>query len=412
MSELILETEFASGVGVTNHVAHGVVDPQSEAFLTVGADGFKLSGVQDAIDDAKTAATAYTQSEIQKLDVTGDTAVAGQYVAAIEETDGVVAVKTRANVSEAVLNNYAKGSDATAVAATDTVNEAISKLENQVDAAKAAATTKVEKDASASHLTLSSSTAADGSVTYTIGEDDIASKTALDAEIAARKAVDGQNGQTYTANAGANYISSATSLNDADVKLDAALGVLNNNMADLADALEATAATLTDMIEEEAQERAEAIENEASARTAADKALDERLHKIEDEYITAVTVNGVHATVTDNAADVTIQADDIELGEAVTGTTDGVSFDASANTQDVFQKIVDVLNQSVAGSYTGVTTNDGSIIANPQTNGQDLSVRVKELGLPDVQAGQTTEIKKDANGALYGVMYWIDEETA
>ena len=123
MSELVLETEFGSGVTVTDHVAHGVVDPTSESFLTVGADGFKLSGVQDAIDTA-----------ISGLDFTTDAAVAGQYVAAIEETDGVVAVKTRANVSEAVLNNYAKGSDATAVAATDTVNQAISKLENQVDA--------------------------------------------------------------------------------------------------------------------------------------------------------------------------------------------------------------------------------------------------------------------------------------
>ena len=37
MSELVLETEFGSGVTVTDHVAHGVVDPTSEAFLTVGA---------------------------------------------------------------------------------------------------------------------------------------------------------------------------------------------------------------------------------------------------------------------------------------------------------------------------------------------------------------------------------------
>lgn len=216
MSSLVLEAEFASGITVTNHIAHGVVDPTSEDFLTVGADGFKLSGVQNAIDTA-----------ISGLDVTDDTAAAGQYVAAIEETDGVVAVKTRANVSEAVLNNYAKGSDATAVSATDTVNQAISKLENQVDAAKAAATTKVEKDANASHITLTSSTAADGSVTYTIGEDDIASASALTAEIAARKAVDGQNGDTYAANASATYISGATSLNDADVKLDAALKALD-----------------------------------------------------------------------------------------------------------------------------------------------------------------------------------------
>ena len=291
MSELVLETEFASGVTVTNHVAHGVVDPTSETFLTVGADGFKLSGVQNAINTA-----------IQALDVTGDTAVAGQYVAAIEETDGVVAVKTRANVSEAVLNNYAKGTDATAVAATDTVNQAISKLENQVDAvdglvdalsaktftvatssnasiatavtaaadgtksvdlitdadkikmsgftstgtslsaittddsiatafekaelaidaAKAASSTEVvEGTDTGNNMTITPATSAtDGHVTYTISLSDVASASALTAEIAARKAVDGQTGQTYAANTGANYISDAISLNDADIKLD------------------------------------------------------------------------------------------------------------------------------------------------------------------------------------------------
>ena len=220
MSELVLEAEFASGVTVTDHIAHGVVDPASESFLTVGGAGFKLSGVQDAID-----------AKVNALDVTGDTAAAGQYVAAIEQTDGVVAVKTRANVSEAVLNNYAKGSDATAVAATDTVNQAISKLENQVDAAKAAATTKVVEGTDAgNNMTITPTTSAtDGSVTYTVDLADVASKTALDAEIAARKAVDGQNGDTYAANAGTNFISDATSLNDADVKLDAAIKALSGD---------------------------------------------------------------------------------------------------------------------------------------------------------------------------------------
>lgn len=53
ISQLVLEAEFASGVTITDHIAHGVVDPQSEEFLTVGAEGFKLSGVQNAIDLAK-----------------------------------------------------------------------------------------------------------------------------------------------------------------------------------------------------------------------------------------------------------------------------------------------------------------------------------------------------------------------
>ena len=50
-------------------------------------------------------------------------------------------------------------------------------------------------------------------------------QSALDAEIAARKAVDGQNGQTYVANENTNYISEATSLNDSDIKLDSAIKV-------------------------------------------------------------------------------------------------------------------------------------------------------------------------------------------
>lgn len=223
MSELVIEAEFASGVTATNHVVHGVVDPTSETFLTVGGDGFKLSGVQNAITSA-----------IEALDVTDDAAVAGQYVAAIEETDGVVAVKTRANVSEAVLNNYAKGSDGTAVDATDTVNQAISKLEVQIDNAEAAAKTVVAEGTDVGdNMSIVETAGDDGHKIFTINLTDVASKDALDAEIAARKAVDGQNGQTYAANTSANYISGATDLNDADVKLDAALKASDDNIAQL-----------------------------------------------------------------------------------------------------------------------------------------------------------------------------------
>ncbi len=67
MSELVLEAEFASGVTVTDGIVHGVVDSQSEDFLTVGANGFKLAGVQDAID----AAMASGKTEINTT-VAGD----------------------------------------------------------------------------------------------------------------------------------------------------------------------------------------------------------------------------------------------------------------------------------------------------------------------------------------------------
>lgn len=153
VSAFLSESEFGDGLEVSNagvvsvKLGQGLkfgdeaknksinvkIDSDSESFLTVGDNGVKLTGVQNAIN-AKVAA----------LDVTDDNVVEGQYVAAIQETDGIVSVKERANVSEAVLKNYTKGSDASAVAASDTINQAISKLENQVDAAKAATTAAIE----------------------------------------------------------------------------------------------------------------------------------------------------------------------------------------------------------------------------------------------------------------------------
>lgn len=221
VESFLQESEFQDGLLVDNHQVKVKIDADSEkdsqetpvSFLSVGEKGLKLSGVKEEIT-----------RKIEALDYT-DTAVTGQYVTEVNEADGKISV-ARANVSDAVLNGYSKGEKPTdtAITATDKLKDAIAKLEHQIDNAKAAATTKVEKDAQASHLTLTSSTAADGSVTYTIGESDIASKTDLDAEIAARKAVDGQDGQTYTANKDANYISAVTSLNAADVQLDAILG--------------------------------------------------------------------------------------------------------------------------------------------------------------------------------------------
>ena len=73
-------------------------------------------------------------------------------------------------------------------------------------------------------MTIVPTTGDDESVTYTVNLTDVASKAALDAEIAARKAVDGQDGQTYVANANSNYIKAVDSLNAADVQLDAILG--------------------------------------------------------------------------------------------------------------------------------------------------------------------------------------------
>jgi len=228
--------EFGSESG-ENKSLNVKIDSTSESFLTVGANGVKLAGVQDAID-AKVAA----------LDVTTDTAVAGQYVAAIEETDGVVAVKTRANVSDAVLTGYAKGNapaaGSEAVAATDDVKGAIAKLEHQVDAAKSAASSAhsvVEHAQANTHVTVSGAANANGGMTYTVTESDIASaqglaneitraqnaETAIDTAVGLTKASGSETRSfTPTTNYGGSGASAATSVMDNMQKLDTALDAL------------------------------------------------------------------------------------------------------------------------------------------------------------------------------------------
>lgn len=184
------ESEFEDGLEVDNHVVKVKKDVSSETVvteynddgtvktnsdvITISASGIKIANIQAAINAA-----------IGTLDVT-DAAVAGQYVSTVSETNGKISV-SRLDISAAPLNNYSKGSDATAVDASDTINAAIGKLENQVGAAKAAAKTVINTTVdgeSASHMTITkNSTAADGHDVYSFSLADVASKDALELEV-------------------------------------------------------------------------------------------------------------------------------------------------------------------------------------------------------------------------------------
>ena len=390
MSELVLEAEFASGVTVNDHIVHGVVDPTSESFLTVGANGFKVSGVQDAID-----------AKVNALDVTDDTAVAGQYVAAIEQTDGVVAVKTRANVSEAVLTNYSKGTDATAVAATDTVNQAIGKLENQVDKAKAAATTKVVEGTDAgNNMEIVPTTGADSSVTYTVNLTDVASKTALDAEIAARKAVDGQTGQTYAANTGATYISGASNLNDADVKLDAALKAVADRS----------------VVESGSVENYVSLDVATDATGKTTIKIDDTALKTAIEAMDLAVVSGTGAAIVSvseedgkvSATTGNVDTDHVVLASGLTGTS--VSQAAGTNESTVLQQIVNAIDNLGGNALTAVTSTGNTLsVGTPSGNEQNIEF-LKETATDTTVADGHLGLAQNANHEWYGVMYWINEE--
>lgn len=205
------ESEFEDGLEVANHVvkvkkdissetvvteydADGTVKTNSDV-ITISASGIKIANIQAAINAA-----------IGTLDVT-DAAVAGQYVSTVSETNGKISV-SRLDISAAPLNNYSKGSDATAVGASDTINAAISKLENQVDAAEAAAKTVINTTVngeSASHMTITKdSTADDGHDVYSFSLADVASEDALEAEVSRAETAE----KTLAESIGCAYIDS------------------------------------------------------------------------------------------------------------------------------------------------------------------------------------------------------------
>ena len=140
---------------------------------------------------------------------------------------------------------YAANTSAKHISAATSLNDADIKLNNAITAE-----TKARQDAiDALDATVSSSTTNVGVTvvqtngkleSVTLTQTDIASAAALTAEIAARKAVDGQTGQTYAANTSAKHISAATSLNDADIKLNNAITAETKARQDAINALDKT----------------------------------------------------------------------------------------------------------------------------------------------------------------------------
>ena len=238
LSHLILETEFASGVTFSNGVAHGVVDQTSENFLTVGDNGFKLAGVQDAINTAISGLDATVGS----TSVENDKHVAVQVV---EDAGKLTALTVTENdiASKSLLDGLS-GKTVTEVASSNgsikaTLSDAADKtkhLDIITDASKIKMSGFTSTDA-LSDITESSSVKdalleVDKVITekaevISTALNDLeatkAEKTALAAEIATRKAIDGVYGDVYTADTNATYIRGAYSLYGADQALDRAL---------------------------------------------------------------------------------------------------------------------------------------------------------------------------------------------
>lgn len=243
ISTFLAESEFKNGLEVVDHVVNVKVDEASEKFLSVGANGVKLSGVQTAINTAANkAATEVVEDAAGHVTVTKSAGANGQAIYTIGENDiasdaALTAEVTRAKAAEDAIKagvglndngGYVTPDGNHYLSSATNVMEAIVKLDTQA-----------HTDA-----------------------------TNLTNEIAARKAVTGVNTDSYSADSTTNYLTDATSLMDADKKLDAQ------------------------------------IKANATAISSLQNATD---------VVKNVTVNKVDATVSNNKATVTIGGADIEL---------------------------------------------------------------------------------------------------
>lgn len=263
MSALVLEAEFESGVTVDagSHIVHGVVDPTSEkdsssnSFLTVGANGFKIGGINGEITTKINALNATVSGESADSKVNVKVTETNGVITAVEVVGTDIAsaqgladeITARGNADTALSNRLGDNVTASntasaqfaALSGTSSDASGVTSVYGAKAYAKDYTDEKVAAVVDGLDATVSGETA-DGKVNVKVTEangvitavnvvgTDIASASALTAEIAARKDVDGQSGDTYAANTSANYISGATSLNDADVKLNAALKALSD----------------------------------------------------------------------------------------------------------------------------------------------------------------------------------------
>ena len=182
MSELVDQAEVENGIqAIDGKLSIKVAEGNEADFLTVNANGLKLSGVQAAIDTAKNVVQSNLEAEITRA-----TQSEGTNKAAIDVNAAAIA---KLNGDEATNGSVAK---AVADAKTELLGDAaegyntLGKLEDQiqaVDAKASSAHTEVVAKGSG-HVTVAVAVSTDGThKVVTIGENDIASNTALEAEV-------------------------------------------------------------------------------------------------------------------------------------------------------------------------------------------------------------------------------------
>ena len=130
----------------------------------------------------------------------------------------------------------------------------------------------------------------------------------------------------------------------------------------------------------------------------------------EVNVIEKVTVNGIEATIDENKnAEIKVDAQNIELGVAITGNENLEIYNATAKISTVLQGIQDSIRAAVAGGVNSVGSGDEVIeVSNGDPNNPKVSLKVETASEETVAAGHM-ELIKGVNG-LYGVMYYDGDD--
>ena len=178
VSKFLTQSEFENGLVVNDGKVSVKRDGASENFLTVGADGIKLSGVQSAINTAKEAAQTYTGTSIEALDseIAAKTENGFSYVmTGVTETDGKLTDASYIGLSDVTVKTTPfTGEDLATLLGDDIqsvtdIHTALNKIAGKVSAGAANAVTKVVGDNDNTYINVTA-TKVDNTVTLAVND--------------------------------------------------------------------------------------------------------------------------------------------------------------------------------------------------------------------------------------------------
>ena len=222
MSKLVDQAEVKNGIqAVDGKLSIKIAEGNEADFLTVDANGLKLSGVKTAIDTAQKAVQDNLDAEITraKIEEKKNADAIGVNADAIAKLNGTAA--TDGSVAKAVA-------DAKIELLGDAADEynTLGKLEDKIQALDVKAT-KAHTEVIAKedgHVTVAVADSTDGThKVVTVSENDIASANALTTEINRAKEAEGANANALTTEINRAKAAEAKALTDAKAYTDTAL---------------------------------------------------------------------------------------------------------------------------------------------------------------------------------------------